>query len=72
MFCLRSSLTNCIISKLFTGKNSIKFTKLTGLQDPKIHVRKFQEESMEYAHDKDMLVKLFSQYAYKVMILYMH
>ena len=24
-----------------------------------MHVKKFQEEDMEYAHDKDMLAKLF-------------
>lgn len=59
-FCLKWPLTDRIISKVFTRKNSIKFTKFTSLQDPKLHVIKFQEEVMEYGHDKDMLAKLFS------------
>jgi len=45
---------------VLTGKKSIKFTIFYGLQDPRMHVRKFQEEAMEYMHDKDLLAKLFS------------
>lgn len=30
------------------------------MQDPKMHVRKFQDEAIEYEHDRDLLAKLFS------------
>lgn len=60
LFFLKISLSDQIISKVFTRKKSIKFTKFTGLQDRKMHVRKFQEEAMEYDHDKYMLAKFFS------------
>ena len=30
------------------------------MQDPKMHVREFQEEAIEYIHDRDLLAKLFS------------
>jgi len=45
---------------LLIGKKSVKFTNFDGFQDPKMHVKSFQEKAMEYVHDQDMLVKLFS------------
>jgi len=30
------------------------------MQDLKMHVRKLQEEIIEYMHDRDLLAKLFS------------
>ena len=59
-FCLKHILTNCIVSKLIISKKSVKFTKFDGLQNTKMDVRKFQEEVMEYVHDRDMFAKLFS------------
>ena len=60
LFCLKHPLIDRIVSKILTRKKNIKFTKFDGLQDPKMHVRKFQEEVMEYLHDKYLLTKLFS------------
>jgi len=60
LFYLKRPLTDRILAKVLTGKKSIKFTKFDGLQDPQMNVRKFQEEAMEYMHDRDMLAKLFS------------
>jgi len=60
LFCLNCPFIDRIISKLLLGKKSVKFTKFNGSQDPKMHVRKFHEEAMEYVHDIDMLEKLFS------------
>jgi len=60
LFFLKRSLTDRIISKILIGKKSIKFSKFDDLQDPRMHVRKFQEEEMEYLHDRDLLAKLFS------------
>jgi len=37
----------------------MKFTKFDGSKNPKMHVKKFKEEVMEYVHDQDMLAKLF-------------
>lgn len=51
LFYLKYPLTNRIISKFLVGKKSVKFSKFDGLQDPKMNVRKFQEEAMEYVHD---------------------
>jgi len=59
LLCLKYPLTDRIISKLLVGKKVVKFMKFDGLQNPKMHVRKFQEEVMEYVHDRDMLTKLF-------------
>jgi len=45
---------------MITRKKNFKFTTFYGSQDPKMHVRKFQEEVMEYMHDRDLLARLFS------------
>lgn len=61
MLCLKYPLSDRIISRVYTGKKSIKFTKFnSGLKDPKMHVRKFQQEAITFLHDHDMLAKLFS------------
>ena len=57
---LKKPLTDRILAKIIPGKKSVKFTKFDGMQDPKIYVRKFQEEAIEYMHDRDLLAKLFS------------
>jgi len=46
LFCLKRPLTNRIISKVLASKKSINFTKFDGLQDTKMHARKFQEEAI--------------------------
>jgi len=60
LFYLKRLLIDTILSKPLIGKKSIKFTKFDGLQDPKMHVIRFQYEALEYMHDKDLLAKLFS------------
>lgn len=60
LFCLKWPLSDRIISRIYTGKKSITFTKFNGFQDPKMRVIKFQEEPIEFLHDQDMLAKLFS------------
>lgn len=59
LFCLKIPLIDRIISKLLVCKKSVQFTKFDGLEDPKMHDRKFQKEVMEYVYDRDMLAKLF-------------
>lgn len=49
-----------ILSQIYIDKKSIKFIKFTDFKDLKMHVRKFQEEVIEFLHDQDMLTKLFS------------
>lgn len=58
-YCKRP-LTAIIIAKIILRKKRVKFTKFNGMQDPKMHVRKFQKEVIEYEHDRDSLTKLFS------------
>ena len=57
---LKRPLTARILAKIILGKLSIKFTKFDGMQDPKMHVKKFKEEAIEYEHNRDLLAKLFS------------
>lgn len=58
--CLKRPLTPRLLSKVIPGKKSIKFTKFDGMEDPKMHVHRFQEEDITYMHDKDLLSKLVS------------
>lgn len=43
LFYLKIPLIDHIVSKVFTRKKSIKFTKFTGFQDPKMHVKFFSK-----------------------------
>jgi len=58
--CLKRPLTARILDKIIPRKKSVKCTKFNGMKDPKMHVRKLQEETIEYMHDRDLLAKLFS------------
>lgn len=49
-----------LLTKIILGKKNVKFTKFDGMEDPKMHIYRFQEEAIAYIHDKDFLAKLFS------------
>lgn len=61
---LKRPLTTRFLAKVLLGKKSVKFTRFYGIQDPRMHVHKFQEEAIEYMNDRDLLAKLFS-YSFK-------